>query len=80
MESLKQKILNEDRVKDGKILKVDNFLNHQLDIEFLNEIGKEFKSLFLFGSVTNHDIAEELTSAASARGYEPVGWTGPTCS
>jgi xanthine phosphoribosyltransferase len=46
MESLKQKILNEGRVKDGKILKVDNFLNHQLDIEFLNEIGKEFKSLF----------------------------------
>lgn len=46
MESLKQKILNEGRVKEGNILKVDNFLNHRLDIIFLNEIGKEFKSLF----------------------------------
>ena len=46
MESLKQKILNEGRVKEGNILKVDNFLNHRLDIKFLNEIGKEFKSLF----------------------------------
>ena len=46
MESLKQKILNEGRVKEGNILKVDNFLNHRLDIKFLNEIGKEFNSLF----------------------------------
>lgn len=46
MELLKEKILKEGRVKDGKILKVDNFLNHQLDISFLNEIGKEFKKIF----------------------------------
>lgn len=46
MESLKNKILTEGTVKDGEILKVDNFLNHRIDISFLNEIGKEFKRRF----------------------------------
>ena len=46
MESLKNKILTEGIVKDGEILKVDNFLNHRIDVEFLNEIGKEFKKRF----------------------------------
>lgn len=46
MELLKQKILSEGRVKEGNILKVDEFLNHKLDIRFLNEIGKEFKRIF----------------------------------
>ena len=46
MQLLKEKILKEGRVKEGNILKVDNFLNHQLDIAFLNEIGKEFKKIF----------------------------------
>ena len=46
MELLKQKILSEGRVKEGNILKVDEFLNHKLDIRFLNEIGKEFKKIF----------------------------------
>ena len=61
MESLKQKILNEGRVKEGNILKVDNFLNHRLDIKFLNEIGKEFKSLF-----SDVKIDKKLTIEASA--------------
>ncbi len=46
MKLLEQKILSEGRVKDGNILKVDEFLNHKLDIAFLNEIGKEFKRIF----------------------------------
>lgn len=46
MELLKEKILKEGKLKDGNILKVDTFLNHKLDIEFLNEIGKEFKNRF----------------------------------
>jgi xanthine phosphoribosyltransferase len=33
-------------VKSGNILKVDSFLNHQIDIELMNEIGKEFKRRF----------------------------------
>ncbi len=46
MDLLKKKILEEGSVEEGDILKVDSFLNHQLDIAFLNEVGKEFKRLF----------------------------------
>lgn len=46
MDLLKKRILEDGRVEEGNILKVDNFLNHQLDIELLNEIGKEFAKLF----------------------------------
>lgn len=46
MELLKQKILKDGRVIEGRILKVDSFLNHQLDIGLFDEIGKEFKERF----------------------------------
>lgn len=46
MELLEKRILEDGNVKQGNILKVDSFLNHQLDIRLLNDIGKEFKRLF----------------------------------
>lgn len=46
MELLKQKILNEGEIYKGNILKVDCFLNHQIDIPFMREIGKEFHRLY----------------------------------
>ncbi len=46
MELLEKKIVEDGYVVDNDILKVDNFLNHQLDINFLNELGKEFKEIF----------------------------------
>lgn len=46
MELLKQRILNDAKVKDDEVLKVDMFLNHQIDVELLNEIGKEFRRIF----------------------------------
>lgn len=46
MDLLKQKILNEGEVYEGNILKVDGFLNHQIDCVFLQEVGKEFHRLF----------------------------------
>ncbi len=46
MKALEEKILKEGQVRPGNILKVDGFLNHQVDIEFINEIGKEFHRLF----------------------------------
>lgn len=60
MELLKQKIFREGRVENGDILKVDSFLNHQLDIELLNEIGKEFKKRF-----AEENINKILTIEAS---------------
>jgi xanthine phosphoribosyltransferase len=46
MELLKNKILSEGKVRAGNVLKVDNFLNHQIDISLMMEIGKEFKQRF----------------------------------
>lgn len=46
MDLLKQKILNEGKVYEGNVLKVDCFLNHQIDCCFLSEVGKEFHRLF----------------------------------
>ncbi len=52
MQLLKQKILKDGRKVKGNILKVDSFLNHQLDIELLNEIGREFKRRFQGKNIT----------------------------
>jgi xanthine phosphoribosyltransferase len=46
MELLKERIRRDGKIKDGHIIKVDGFLNHQIDIQLLSEIGKEFCRLF----------------------------------
>ena len=46
MELLKQRIRADGLVKAGNVLKVDCFLNHQMDISLFCEIGQEFKRLF----------------------------------
>ena len=52
MKRLKQRILDEATVIGTEILKVDNFLNHQVDVEFLTEIGAEFYKRFRQEQVT----------------------------
>ncbi|NTW72496.1 MAG: xanthine phosphoribosyltransferase [Eubacteriaceae bacterium] len=46
MELLKSTILEDGYILGDDILKVDSFLNHQIDVKLFNEIGKEFKKLF----------------------------------
>jgi xanthine phosphoribosyltransferase len=46
MEALKKKILEEGRVFPGEILKVDSFINHQIDVDLLDKIGKHIASKF----------------------------------
>ncbi|MBQ9085858.1 MAG: xanthine phosphoribosyltransferase [Clostridia bacterium] len=46
MKALEQKIISEGKIFEGDVLKVDCFLNHQIDVAFLNEIGKEFFRLY----------------------------------
>jgi xanthine phosphoribosyltransferase len=46
MKLLEERILKDGVVKDGNVLKVDSFLNHQMDVELFNELGKEFKRRF----------------------------------
>ena len=50
-------------VKAGNVLKVDSFLNHQMDIQLMEEIGKEFKRRF-----SNKEITKVLTIEASGIG------------
>lgn len=52
MKQLEEKILKDGRVLEGNILKVDNFLNHQIDVMFMCEVGKEFKRLYADGKIT----------------------------
>ena len=43
---LEERIIKDGKVFPGNILKVDSFLNHQLDVKLLSEMGKEFKNIF----------------------------------
>ena len=63
MELLKERIRKDGKVKDGNVLKVDSFLNHQIDVKLLEEIGKEFKRLF-----GNEEVTKVLTIEASGIG------------
>ena len=46
MNFLEERIVKDGIIKEGNVLKVDSFLNHQMDIDLFNEIGKEFKRRF----------------------------------
>ncbi len=60
MKMLEEKILNCGTVLPGNILKVDSFLNHQIDVSLLSELGKEFYRLF-----SSFNITKILTVEAS---------------
>lgn len=63
MNILEERILKDGTVKEGNVLKVDNFLNHQMDIDLFNEMGKEFKKRF-----ADKPINKILTIEASGIG------------
>lgn len=66
LDKLKTKIIEEGRVLGSSVLKVDSFLNHQLDVAFLNEIGKEFKEVFKDKEITKILTAEVSGIAIAA--------------
>ena len=63
MNFLEEKIVKDGIVKEGNVLKVDSFLNHQMDIELFNEMGKEWKKRF-----EGKNINKILTIEASGIG------------
>lgn len=63
MKLLQERIRKDGIIKSGNVLKVDSFLNHQMDITLLNEIGKEFKRIF-----ADCNINKILTIEASGIG------------
>lgn len=67
MELLKQRILKDGHATENDVLKVDSFLNHQMDIVLLNEIGKEFRRRF-----DGEPITKILTIEASGIGIAAI--------
>src|SRR5574344_1977948 len=63
MELLEERIRQEGTVRRGNVLKVDSFLNHQIDITLYQEMGKEFRRLF-----PNQKVNKILTIEASGIG------------
>ena len=52
MNFLEERILKDGFVKEGNVLKVDSFLNHQMDIELLDRMGEEFYNRFKHKNIT----------------------------
>ncbi|MDO4976921.1 MAG: xanthine phosphoribosyltransferase [Eubacteriales bacterium] len=67
MELLKERIRKDGVIKEGNVLKVDSFINHQMDIKLMNEIGKEFKRIF-----SDVQIDKILTIEASGIGIAAI--------
>ena len=63
MNFLEERIMKDGVVKPGNVLKVDSFLNHQMDIALMEEIGREFKRRF-----AGKNINKVLTIEASGIG------------
>ena len=63
MNFLEEKILKDGIVKPGNVLKVDSFINHQMDIALFNEMGEEWKKRF-----EGKNINKILTIEASGIG------------
>ena len=63
MNFLEERILKDGNVKPGNVLKVDSFLNHQMDIFLMEEIGREFKRRF-----ADKHVTKVLTIEASGIG------------
>lgn len=63
MQLLKDRIQKDGVVRKGGVLKVDSFLNHQMDIDLFEEIGKEFRKRF-----AGEEINKILTIEASGIG------------
>ena len=60
MNFLEERIVRDGHVKEGNVLKVDSFLNHQMDISLLEQIGQEFCRRF-----ANETITKVLTIESS---------------
>lgn len=63
MKLLEDRIRKDGKVRPGNILKVDSFLNHQMDIELFEELGKEFRRRF-----ADCEVNKILTIEASGIG------------
>ena len=67
MKLLEERIKKDGVIKEGNVVKVDSFLNHQMDVELFLEMAKEFKSKF-----ASHNINKILTIESSGIGIAAI--------
>ena len=67
MELLKERIRKDGKIRGADVLKVDRFLNHQMDVKLFAEMGKEFKRRFA-GSEINKILTIEASGIGIACG------------
>ena len=70
MKLLEERIRKDGVIKPGNVLKVDSFINHQMDVELISEMGKEWKKLF-----AEKPINKILTIEASGIGIACIAAT-----
>lgn len=83
MRKLIERIRTDGRILPGDILKIDNFLNHQIDVKLLDEIGEEFYHLFRDKEVNKILTIESsgiaiASSTSRCFGYVPVVYAKKT--
>ena len=83
MKELTERIRKDGKILPGDILKIDNFLNHQVDVELVDHIGEEFHRLFKDKNVSKILTVESsgiAIAAAASRcfGYIPVVYAKKT--
>ena len=83
MKKLIERIKKDGKVYPGDILKIDNFLNHQVDVKLMDEIGEEFYRLFKDKEVDKILTIESsgiaiASSASRCFGYVPVVYAKKT--
>lgn len=67
MKALEERIIKDGIVREGNVLKVDSFINHQMDVELFKEMALEWKSLF-----ADKEINKILTIEASGIGIAAI--------
>ena len=77
MKLLEERIKKDGKVYPGDILKIDSFLNHQIDVKLMSEIGKEFHRLFADKKINKILTIESsgitiATAAAPYFDYVPI--------
>ena len=70
MKLLEERIRKDGVIKPGNVLKVDSFINHQMDVELISEMGKEWTKLF-----AEKPINKILTIEASGIGIACIAAT-----
>lgn len=72
MNFLENRIAKDGAVKEGNVLKVGSFLNHQMDIRLFQQMGEEFKRRFE-GKEINKILTIESSGIGIEKGFQPGG-------